>query len=172
VVSICTKQRLARLRQHFGGELLETNPIFPSKLKRLTSIEHVAKWKKKQTEIKEAGKEKAVDVGLTIADAVTPQDSKWKKEVLEGRKRQKEKEQQKEEEQPKEEGDQSGRGESSDGGEDQDGHETTIGKRIQQDDEGNQTSSEKDNGMEGQHNEVHNQTRSKKRGDGVDPSSG
>ncbi|KAK7468805.1 hypothetical protein VKT23_003306 [Stygiomarasmius scandens] len=53
----------------------------------LWGIEHIAKWKKKESELKKAGKQKVSEAGRTIAHTFTSEDSSWKKEILEGRRK-------------------------------------------------------------------------------------
>lgn len=51
-------------------------------------IEHIKKWQKKQTHLKEEGKERAAKVGHAVADTFKmTSNSDWKREILEGRKR-------------------------------------------------------------------------------------
>ncbi|KAG7099155.1 hypothetical protein E1B28_001026 [Marasmius oreades] len=51
----------------------------------LWGIEHIAKWKKKRSEISEKGKEKALEAGQELALKLPLVDNSWKREILEGR---------------------------------------------------------------------------------------
>ncbi|KAL0575827.1 hypothetical protein V5O48_006154 [Marasmius crinis-equi] len=53
----------------------------------LWGIEHIAKWKKKQSELASKGKEKAIEAGQDVAVKLPLVNESWKREVLEGRKK-------------------------------------------------------------------------------------
>ncbi|KAI5898453.1 uncharacterized protein SCHCODRAFT_02722240 [Schizophyllum commune H4-8] len=55
----------------------------------LWGIEHLGKWQKKQKGLQKKGKEEVKDAATKVKMAVTTDDS-WKKEVLEGRKKEEE----------------------------------------------------------------------------------
>jgi hypothetical protein len=50
-------------------------------------IEHIGKWKKKQSQLVGAGKEQAAKAGHAVAETLKISNSNWKREVVEGRKR-------------------------------------------------------------------------------------
>ncbi|KAJ3908630.1 hypothetical protein F5879DRAFT_300416 [Lentinula edodes] len=54
----------------------------------LWGIEHIGKWKKKQSHLKEAGKERIAKAGHAIVDTLKMSDPSWKREIVEGKKRQ------------------------------------------------------------------------------------
>ncbi|KAF9076189.1 hypothetical protein BDP27DRAFT_1314034 [Rhodocollybia butyracea] len=53
----------------------------------LWGIEHIGKWKKKQSHLVGASKEQAAKAGHAVAETLKISNSDWKREVLEGRKR-------------------------------------------------------------------------------------
>jgi len=84
--STCTKQKSVKLKRHFGGKFSFSVLLQDHNLKVCNRIEHIAKWKKKESELKKAGKQKVSEVGRTIAHTFTSEDSSWK-EILEGRRK-------------------------------------------------------------------------------------
>lgn len=51
-------------------------------------MEHIGKWKKKQSHLKEAGKDHIAKASHAIVDTLKMSDPSWKREIVEGKKRQ------------------------------------------------------------------------------------